>query len=93
MILGLGLSLILATATRGDSSVVNSGVFAFVDRSFSLVPIFLVQELLLCPAALPAILPVRHQELEAERINLQARLKANAQIAIVHLVNVGEAGK
>lgn len=42
----------------------------------------------LCPAALPAVLPVADQEVEAECINLHARLEANAKVAVVHFVLV-----
>lgn len=40
-------------------------------------------------ATLPTISPVADEELEAEGINLHARLEANAQVSIIHLVLLG----
>jgi len=51
--------------------------------------ILFVQVLALGPAPLPAILPVAHEELEAEWIHLHAWLKADAEVLIVHFVLVG----
>ena len=48
----------------------------------------LLEELLLRPATLPAILPVTDKELKAERVNLHARLETDAEVSVVHLVLV-----
>ena len=45
--------------------------------------------LFLGPAALPAISPVQDKKLKAEGINLHARLEADAQVTIIHLVLFG----
>lgn len=46
------------------------------------------QILLLGPATLPTALPVTHQELETKGVYAHTRLKANTQVAVVHLVLV-----
>ena len=49
----------------------------------------ILQEVFLRPTALPAISPIQNKELEAERINLDSRLEADAQVVVVHLVELG----
>ena len=44
---------------------------------------------LFSPAALPAIAPIQYQELKAESIDLDGRLETNAQVVVVHLVELG----
>ena len=44
---------------------------------------------LLSPAALPAIPPVKDEELEAKGVNLHTRLEADAEISVVHFVLFG----
>lgn len=46
------------------------------------------QVLLLGPAPLPTITPVKDEELEAECVDLDSRLKADAQVIVVHLVEL-----
>jgi hypothetical protein len=43
---------------------------------------------LLCPAALPAVTPIEDEELEAESIDLDGWLEADAQVVVVHLVEL-----
>jgi hypothetical protein len=45
------------------------------------------------PAALPAVLPIHHQELKAEGVDFQTGLEADAQVAVVHFVLVREGGE
>jgi hypothetical protein len=47
------------------------------------------QVVFLCPTALPAVAPIQNKELEAESVNLDGRLEADAQIIVVHLVELG----
>jgi len=47
------------------------------------------QEILLCPAPLPAVPPVQNQKLKAECINLDGRLETYTQVVVVHLVELG----
>lgn len=47
------------------------------------------QVVLLGPATLPAVTPVQDQELEAKCINLDGWLETNAQIVVIHLVELG----
>lgn len=44
--------------------------------------------LLFGPAALPAVPPVANEELKAERIDFEAGLEADAEVAVVHFVLV-----
>jgi hypothetical protein len=49
----------------------------------------LIPEIILfCPASLPAVAPVQNEELEAKGIDLDCRLEADAQIVVVHLVEL-----
>lgn len=43
---------------------------------------------LLCPTALPAISPIENEKLEAERVDLDSWLEADAQVVVVHLVEL-----
>ena len=56
------------------------GLFFFVHLFFYL------QVLLFCPTALPAVLPVADQEVEAIGIDLHTWLKAYTKVAVIHLV-------
>jgi hypothetical protein len=38
---------------------------------------------------LPAVAPIQDEELEAEGINLDSRLKADTEVVVVHLVELG----
>lgn len=61
--------------------------FLLGSPGFLLVYLLLfLDKLLLRPAALPAVLPIADQELEAESVNLHARLETNTKVAVVHLV-------
>lgn len=40
-------------------------------------------------APLPAIPPIADEELEAEGVNLHARLEADTKVSIIHLVLLG----
>lgn len=51
--------------------------------------VFRLGILSLCLAALPAVSPITHEELEAVRVDLHARLEADTEIPEVHLVLVG----
>lgn len=44
--------------------------------------------LLLSPAALPAVPPIADEKLKTEGIYFQTRLKANAEVAVVHPILV-----
>ena len=60
---------------------------AFILQSTQVIEL-LRQILLLGPAALPAVTPIEDEELKAERINLDGWLKANAQVVVVHFVEL-----
>lgn len=47
------------------------------------------QEILFCPASLPAVSPVQNQELKTEGVNLDGWLETDAQVVVVHLVEFG----
>lgn len=87
----------LAATRRRYGSLIGAGrrwwhVCLFPRSFLLLVHLFLdLEVLLLCPAALPAVLPVADEEIEAECVDLHAWLEADAKIAIVHLVlvNIG----
>ena len=50
--------------------------------------VFLREGFFLRPASLPAVPPIAHEELEAKGVDLEARLEADAEVAVVHLVLV-----
>lgn len=79
---------LLAASTRRYGPFVNTEIFALIHRAFSLITVLFFEVFLFRPATLPAILPVHNQKLETKSIDLQTRLEANAQIAIIHLVLV-----
>lgn len=79
----LNLLRLLGLLTIVDCFILLLGrLFLFIHFLLNLKIFFL------CPAALPAVLPVADQEVEAECINLHARLEANAKVAVVHFVLV-----
>ena len=49
-------------------------------------PIFLLKSLFLGPAPLPTVSPVADQELKAETVNPETRLKADAEVGVVHFI-------
>ena len=80
---GATLSRVEATPRRRDRSFIcrdllAAGGLLFIPGTFSVVSVLFFQVLLFGPAALPAILPVLHQELEAKSVDLEARLEADA---------------
>lgn len=50
---------------------------------------FVRQKVFLRPAALPAIPPVQNEKLETKGIDFYSRLEADAQVVVVHLVELG----
>lgn len=54
-------------------------------------PILFFQSLFLGPAPLPTISPVTDKELKAKTVNSETRLKADAEVGVIHfiLVHVG----
>ncbi len=49
-------------------------------------PVFFLQGLFLRPTSLPTISPVADQELEAETVDSQTRLEADAEVGVIHFV-------
>jgi hypothetical protein len=49
---------------------------------------FSLKELPFSKATLPAVLPIANEELETKTVNFHARLKADAEVAVIHLILV-----
>lgn len=85
----LGLLALLALLRLLNLLTIVDCLILLLGRLFLFIQFLLnLKVFFLCPAALPAVLPVADQEVEAECINFHARLEANAKVAVVHFVLV-----